>query len=407
MPATIAIGKGWGRRFEDLLRRAVGTGARRISDGLAAAMAYDCSAVEYLRYKEAAKDSCRMIGSLESRSSHPVVRWYVPAMDNAYGGGIYTVYRFARTFETLGASCRLCVVGEPGVTRRAVAEAFPEWRVEVESASGGVDGSCDLAIATSWQTVYHMLSREAGRSVMVYFIQDAEDEFYPRGTRAVLAEATYRVGLPVVCGGEWLQQRYMAKYGSPAFAYRFAIDSSLFHAPPSDAPRFREGHPRVFFYGRPQTERRCFDLGVAALNLAVREIRDVEIVTAGADLRQRDFPVKVTSLGNLTLPQTAALYRTCDVGLVLSATNLSYLPLELTASGCAVVSNGGGNVEWFFPSGRGLVLAEPFASTIAEAIINAVTDTDLRRSTVEAGMQQISASTWEQEIRKVYRHVMG
>jgi len=106
------------------------------------------------------------------------------------------------------------------------------------------------------------------------------------------------------------------------------------------------GKKRVLFYARPETERRGFELGVLALSLVAKKRPEVEFVLAGFKNRSVDLPFPAILPGVLALAELGALYRSCDVALVLSHTNLSLLPLEVMACGCAVVSNEGPNTEW-------------------------------------------------------------
>jgi glycosyltransferase involved in cell wall biosynthesis len=95
-----------------------------------------------------------------------------------------------------------------------------------------------------------------------------------------------------------------------------------------------------------------------------------------------------------------ALYRSCDVALVLSHTNLSMLPLELMACGCAVVSNSGPNVEWLLTD-QIVRLATPDPRSLAEAIIELLQADDLRLRKMEAGIAFAQSTDWKNEIRAI------
>jgi O-antigen biosynthesis protein len=86
--------------------------------------------------------------------------------------------------------------------------------------------------------------------------------------------------------------------------------------------------------------------------------------------------------------------------LVLSHSNVSMLPLELMACGCAVVSNTGRNVEWLLKD-EVCQLANPNPQSIAEAILELLEDERLRLRKIAAGIAFAERTDWASEIRKV------
>src|SRR5207248_7472738 len=125
---------------------------------------------------------------------------------------------------------------------------------------------------------------------------------------------------------------------------------------------------RVLFYARPETERRGFELGAFALSIVAKKLPEVEFVFVGCSPQLVDFPFRALFLGVVPISDLGSLYRSCDVALVLSHTNLSLLPLELMACGCAVVSNEGPNVEWLLTD-ECVQFAKSSPRPLAEAII--------------------------------------
>lgn len=337
------------------------------------------------------------------------VNWYVPDFINVWGGGHYTLFRFATYFSQKNIANTIVIydnsrhASAPGLLKE-IWKAFPgaDLRVVVDKEHAP---PCDIAIATTWQSAYDVI-RVTGAAKKIYFIQDFEPLFYPAGTAYMLAEETYRWGLDGVTGGRWLKDIYEGRYGGHAVAYTFAVDHDIFF-PPTD-PAQRAARPRVFFYGRPSTDRRAFDLGIGALELVVEKLRDeVEIVTAGGDLSHYRLPFALRNSGSLTLPGTAELYRSCEVGLCFSATNLSYLPLELMASGCAVVTNRGDNVEWYCKDGVNALLVAPSPTDIASAICEVLANEPLRARLVAGGLESTRDRTWEQEMEGVRQYVIS
>ena len=109
---------------------------------------------------------------------------------------------------------------------------------------------------------------------------------------------------------------------------------------------------------------------------------NVRIVAAGASWDPGDHELKgvVENLGLLSYTQTADLYRTCDAGLVLMFTrHPSYLPLELMASGCLVVTNRNPATQWLLRDRENCLLAQSSATCLAAALEWAAAHPDERR----------------------------
>jgi glycosyltransferase involved in cell wall biosynthesis len=86
--------------------------------------------------------------------------------------------------------------------------------------------------------------------------------------------------------------------------------------------------------------------------------------------------------------------------LVLSLTNLSLLPLELMACGCAVVSNSGPNVEWLL-SDETAQLSSPTPEALADAILALLGNEQLRARKAAAGLALAQRTDWASEIKTI------
>jgi glycosyltransferase involved in cell wall biosynthesis len=127
---------------------------------------------------------------------------------------------------------------------------------------------------------------------------------------------------------------------------------------------------------------------------------EVEFVLVGLPRDSVQMPFPALFLGMLPASELAALYRSCDVALVLSHTNLSLLPLELMACGCAVVSNSGPNVEWLLTEDVAQI-AEPTPTALADAILLLLRDEKLRSRKTEAGLRLAESTHWAAEIKAI------
>jgi glycosyltransferase involved in cell wall biosynthesis len=165
---------------------------------------------------------------------------------------------------------------------------------------------------------------------------------------------------------------------------------------------------RVFFYGRSKTSRNAFGLGIAALaKLKDAYGEGVEVICAGENWNPAQFGVadRIRNLGVLSsLDEVAALYRSCDIGLVFMHTkHPSYQPFEFMASGMATVSNTNPATEWLLRDGENCLLTPPLPSPTAERLGRLVEDHELRSRIVAAGLAEVRRFRWEEQIERVWR----
>jgi O-antigen biosynthesis protein len=166
----------------------------------------------------------------------------------------------------------------------------------------------------------------------------------------------------------------------------------------------------VFFYGRPKTSRNAFGLGLAALVRLKRDYGDrVEILCAGEEWNPGQFGVsgRIRNLGVLdSLDDVAALYRSCDIGLVFMHTkHPSYQPFEFMASGMATVSNANPATQWLLRDGENCLLTPPLPTPTAERLGRLVQDGELRGRIAAAGLQEVRRYRWDDQIERVWRAI--
>ena len=251
-------------------------------------------------------------------------------------GGHTTMFRLIAGLERAGHRCILYLRDNHGWSLDQHVDRIRAWwpwvQAEVRDAAAGIEDAHAI-FATAWETAYPVLVSPA-RGVRFYLVQDFEPSFYPAGSEALLAEATYRFGFHGVTAGRWLALRLHHDYDMPADHFDFgrdpqyALDGSL-------DPTGRTG---VCLYSRPDTPRRAFQLAVLALDLFAERHPEVDIHLFGASPGMR-LPFRATDHGLRTPEQLNGLYNRCVAGLVLSATNVSLVPHEMLAAGCIPVVN--------------------------------------------------------------------
>jgi glycosyltransferase involved in cell wall biosynthesis len=249
-------------------------------------------------------------------------------------GGHTTMFRVVGALEERGHRCRIYVDDPHGWDiaqhQRTVATCWPWVKAEVRDLGDGVEDA-HVLFATSWETAYPALVSPAAGS-RCYFVQDFEPSFYPAGSEALLAEATYRFGFHGITAGRWLAQHLKERYGMAADHFDFGCDLERYRIERS--PQRRNG---VCYFSRPSTPRRAHQLAVLALEELARRDPGVEIHIYGEDPGPLAFDATIHGL--LSPDELGALYNRCVAGFVISATNVSLVPHEMLAAGCIPVVN--------------------------------------------------------------------
>lgn len=326
------------------------------------------------------------------------VNWVVPPF--GYGsGGHLNIFRFVQQLESEGFDCRIVVVGEPqpltaAQARKQISDWFFPLKAEVYL---GIEAAppAHVTIATSWTSAYYV-RRFQSTVHRCYFVQDFEPYFYAAGAEYAWAEETYRFGFHGITAGTWLKDKLASEYGMPTEAFGFSFDRHLYKPQQRREPEQR----RIFFYARPPTQRRAFEMGMLVLDEVTRRLPGVKVIFAGWDVSNYHIPFDHLNAGTLSVDELPDLYSQCDVALVLSFTNLSLLPLELMACGTPVVSNRAPCTEWLL-NDENTRLAEPTVEALADALCAVLEDPAETERLRKAGFATAAATDWQVETRKV------
>ena len=323
------------------------------------------------------------------------INWIVPPFPVGAGGHL-NAFRFIQMLEHRGFECRVVIntggwFGTPEDVKSRICASFLPIQAPVYIGMHNAPPAF-YTVATGWPTVYTAVSFQA-TCCRCYFVQDFEPWLYPMGSDYVLAEETYRMGLVGITDGEWLRHKLIAEYGMEAYSVGCSFDRRIYFP---GVQKETKRHKKLFFYARPSTERRAFELGVLILAAVKKRMGDVEFVLAGAELDDYALPFPYTAKGIVHPDLLGALYRDCDLALVLSFTNLSLAPIELMACGVPVISNRGPNTEWLL-SDASCCLVRPRVAEVAEAICRLLDNEAERSALREAGLRKAQSTSWEDE----------
>jgi glycosyltransferase involved in cell wall biosynthesis len=322
--------------------------------------------------------------------------WLMPPPGKG-SGGHFNIFRFIQYLEGAGHTCRIYLYTqhEPGRVsdvRTLMGDSYPKLNATMTWLENCNDmQNADGIFATSWETAYAAFNAKTiGKRF--YFVQDFEPYFYPAGSLSTLAENTYRFGYFGVTAGKWLATKLRDEYGMQTDYFDFSADRELYSM--SNTSERKE----IFFYARPYTARRGFEIGIMALDLFHKKHPEYTINFAGWDVSTYDVPFPYKNLKTLELDELGKLYNRCAAGLVMSLTNMSLLPLELLSCGTIPVVNKGAN-NHLVSENPYIAYTENNPAALADRLSEVVTHKD-RLARARAAADSIGDGGWDQSGEK-------
>ena len=326
------------------------------------------------------------------------INWFILGVPVG-SGGHFNIFRTIMFLEQLGHECRIYVVGDSRGSESFFKEVIQQHYFPIKAELiifRGEMAECDALVATCWRSAYYA-KNQANTAQKFYFVQDIEDQFYAQGSVAEFVRDTYRFGFVGLTAGSWISDTLANAYGMQCFPFGFSYDKDNYFEKKTVKS---DKSQKVLFYARPETERRGFELGMLALSIVAKTHPHVEFVLVGMKESNWITPFKVTYPGVLAIDELPRLYQECAVALVISFTNLSLLPLEVMASGCALVSNEGANVRWLLNDDVSTI-AKNHPEAIASAMVSLLDDADLLERKACAGREFALATDWLREVKKM------
>jgi glycosyltransferase involved in cell wall biosynthesis len=316
-------------------------------------------------------------------------------------GGHNIIFQLVARLERMGHTCSLWMHDPwgaretewPAVLRRKVVEHFAPVRAPLIKEFEHFYGA-DVIVATGWQTVYPALLLE-GCSARAYLINDHEPEFHPMSVEHLWAEESYSQGLYGIAGSPWLRDLYVEHYGGQAGSFDYGVDHATYR---------RRGASRradtVVFYGRESTPRRAVALGILALHELHRRRPDLRIVMFG-NLEPPDAPFPYEHVGIAGSDDLSWLYSEATVGLCLSLTNYSLVPLEMMACGLPCVDLDRPSTRSVFGEDGAVELVPLHPAALASAVERLIDDRAEWERRSRAGVDFVAQRTWERAAQQV------
>ena len=287
-------------------------------------------------------------------------------------GGHTTLLRMVAAAEEAGHHCTLFLydrfAGDIVERAAVVREGWPALRVQILDATKGIVGM-DVAVASSWQSAHALAIYGTEPQHRMYFIQDFEPYFYPRGSEYALAEDSYRFGFANIALGHMVAQCLKSEVGVQAdYLAEFGCDTDVYSLVNQGQ---RSG---VVCYVKPDVARRGYAVAELALEEFHRRHPEQEIHLYGHQVRNLKFPATFHS--RLTPTELAALYNQSIAGIGMSFTNISLVVEEMLACGTIPVVNDSVMARADMPSPH-VAWARPTPHAIADRLSAAVSSPDI------------------------------
>jgi len=316
-----------------------------------------------------------------SGAARPRIAWLAfPPV--AGSGGHTTLFRMMEASRAAGYDNTLLLYdrygGDAAGMMDVVRSAWPWLQCDVALIDDDLRGF-DAVVASSWPTAHVAARRSLAGQPAVYFIQDYEPYFYPRGSEYALAEDSYRLGLRRIALGRMVGDTLEHELGVSSDRIPFGCDAEVYHR--TLPPQVRRG---VVFYAKRHNDRRGYLLAVLALRKFHR-MNPQEPIHVYGDA-PTDLGIPVISHGSLTPHRLNELYNGVVTGLALSFTNISLVAEEMLLAGVIPVVNDSPLARADLPNPH-VGWASPTPHALAAALTAAI-----ERARVDDGSEAVAAS---------------
>lgn len=339
----------------------------------------------------------------------PRYTFFVPDFGLSSGGHM-TIFRIMKHLEGLGFRTRLFIFNNTTYfDKEYVLYRIKRYYTDIHSEialssrdlfSQGIESN-ESFIASSWATAYFLQKIDVPAKRKYYLVQDYEPYFYSLSSEYHFAEGSYRLGLQHICASSWLSQKLQKEHSAESTHFNLGFDKNIYKHGAESRKK------SVIFYARAVTPRRGFELGMLALSLVKKQMPDVDIQIFGWS-QNPAMPFTYTDHGVLSHAQLAHLYRTSSVGLSLSLTNVSLIPVEMMACGLPVVELNHPSITNNFEHGKHLLVSDPTPESIAKNMLILLNDDSLRRRlAIQAEKKVSSEYSWEKAFADIEKSLIG
>ena len=342
--------------------------------------------------------------------------WFVPNFTHVIKGGLRTIFMLAERLSAEWGTKNTIVIDNfynrvvVDDLQQQLMDNFPELNFELinfrHDDSPSTLPEAEAGFCTLWVTAY-TLAKYNKCKAKFYIMQDYEPMFYPGGSISAVIEQTYRLGFYFIANTPGVASRFL-QYSDWGMEFTPGVNTKLYY--PSGSNARKNGPFKIVYYGRPNNERNCFILGCETLRIVKEKLGNkVMITSVGAEFPENHYGMHgiFKNKGLLkSMEEVANLYRESDLGLSIMMTpHPSYQPLEYMASGCPAVTNINELNNWLYKDRENIILSEPIYNIMADRIIGALEDSELRQRVIEGGLRTVSNLSWDSALHEIIGYI--
>ena len=265
--------------------------------------------------------------------------------------------------------------------------------------------NADHTIATIFQTA--PIVKAIGKGETWYFCQHFEPYFSNESRLPAFsyvdAITSYHLGLKLIANSSWLYQKLKKETKSDVFLCTNAIDHNIFKGDVKSI-EVRKKVTVISYGGRNAQWKGFFDMA-KAMKISRSELPNYQInwqVYGGALLPEDNNIANYESLGFLNSDQLSDAYRKADI--LLSASwyeSFPLFPIEAMSCGLAVITTRKGTEDYADNKKTAMVVDDRNHKSIANALIELITNDKLRHSIAINGKNKSKEFTWEKSGKKL------
>lgn len=343
--------------------------------------------------------------------SHP----FTPAKDSGRGNDRYT-YELLSNLNKNGINVKVLDPGYYSSLLKAVGKeiVFPLRLINVSADI--YHAICPAGAKTAIMLRKSPLVTTIHDMIPFHFESDYEHPWlyrYHRFCTKLSAVKSDRVIVPFEGTKKELTSRFKVP-DSKISVIRYGIDHHAFHP----LPEVKEGDTtkRILFIGGI-TRSKGVDILIEAFSIIEKETKSVELLLGGKAVGGRkrkdqeyirelphklQIADKVKFLGYVPEDQLPALYNLANVAVFPSSYGFGLPVIEAMACGTPTIA--GAPLDAAEGYGEAAILVEPGNVTqLANALLEVLTDSKLRRELVEKGMERAKLFSWETMAKETIR----
>jgi len=318
----------------------------------------------------------------------PTIAFIIPSQ--GITGGTAVVCQHANRFLQKGYDV-LIIDNELFPFKKGLEEWFPEVLPQVISINDmkSLMPRIDIAISTSWQTVYTVKDIPVGRKI--YFIQSDETRLNPPGSEeSKLARQTYTFDFEMIVIAKWLRQWLKDDFGKMASYIPNGLDNKLFF--PDEPLEPKGARLRVLLEGP-------IDVSFKGMKEAFEVVdrMDVDVWCVSSGGRPKPGWKCDRFFEKVPLKDMRKIYSACDVLVKMSKVeSFAMPPLEMMACGGTVIMNKvTGYDEYIVDGVNALVIEQGDVRAAREKLEILIKDRILLRKLIEGGLETAKRWSWD------------